>query len=65
VGTDCKSALSGYLYGAEHISSKELFEESISKNEIFHKKAELYGKKFFKEVLKDNAELVFHHRPFL
>lgn len=54
-----------YLYGAEHISDKNLFDESISKNEIFHKKAEQYGKRFFKEVLKDNAEIVFHHRPFL
>lgn len=54
-----------YLYGAEHISDKEAFEECISKNEIFHKKAESYGKKFFKDVLKENAELVFHHRPFL
>lgn len=54
-----------YLYGAEPIEDQKVFDKAIKKKEIFHKQAEIYGMRFFREVLSPKADTIYHHRPFL
>jgi len=54
-----------YLYGYGPIEDKNDFEDSVNKNEIFHKAAENFAQKTFKEILNGESDLVIHHRPFI
>jgi NAD-dependent SIR2 family protein deacetylase len=54
-----------YLYGHGPVEDKNSFEESINDNEIFHKAAENFAQKTFKDILQGTSDLVIHHRPFI
>jgi len=65
IADDWKDFPFWFLYGLGPVSDKKVFDRAIKKKEVFHKQAEGYGKRFFKEVLNESADLVYHHRPFL
>jgi hypothetical protein len=54
-----------YIYGVGPTNDIELAYDTFKNDTIRHKASEKYGRKFFKEYLKDDSELVLHHRPFI
>jgi hypothetical protein len=53
-----------YIFGIGATNDTTLFKETVSENIIYHKSAEKYGQKYFKDILKKGNEMVMHHRPF-
>lgn len=54
-----------YLYGVGPIDDEKVFNRAIKNNDIYHKSAEAYGKKYFKKAIGQGASILYHHRPFL
>ena len=54
-----------YLYGFGPVDDEKFFNRAIKKNEIYHKSAESYGRRYFNEVLDPETDILYHHRPFL
>jgi NAD-dependent SIR2 family protein deacetylase len=54
-----------YLFGVGPIFKEQEFNKSIKKKEIFHKGAEAYGKRYFKNALSGENKITLHHTPFL
>jgi hypothetical protein len=54
-----------YLPGKGPVNNKLIFEQSIRKNKIYHKQAEILGKTYFKKILDKELGLTVWHRPFL
>ena len=54
-----------FIYGIGPTNDFELAYETYEKDIIRHKSSEKYGRKYFKEYLKKENEVVVHHRPFI
>lgn len=53
-----------YIFGIGPTNDITFFKETVAENKIYHKSAEKYGQKYFKNILNKDNELVMHHRPF-
>ncbi len=52
-----------YLFGIGPMDSVKEFKKAINQKIIYHKDAEKYGQRYFKEYF--NADIVMHHKPFI
>lgn len=52
-----------FLFGKGPTNDVKFFTKSINKGLVYHKSAEIYGQRFFKEFLK--SDMIMHHKPFI
>lgn len=54
-----------YIMGFGPVQTIKEFDKHLRKQSTYHKSADIIGKKYFKNVLDKNADVVPHHRAFI